>query len=87
LFLAGSGCGGALTNSDGTIQSPNYPSPYNHNAECVWVITVGSSDNVVLSFSDFDVEGGNGCPFDYVEVHNQNIKITFMSFFYLAFAK
>ena len=31
---------------------------------------MASSDNVILSFSAFDLESGTGCPYDYLEVRS-----------------
>ncbi|XP_070174131.1 cubilin-like [Littorina saxatilis] len=67
---AGSGCGGALTGSEGTLTSPNYPSVYDHNAECVWTITVDPSDSVLLSFVAFNLEAGSSCNYDYLEIRD-----------------
>ena len=65
---ADEGCGGTLTGTEGTVTSPNYPDSYNHNEDCVWIITVPDSDNVVLQFNHFGLEGGTSCQYDFVEV-------------------
>lgn len=48
-------CGGTLTESTGYIQSPNFPNPYAHNLDCVWLIS-RPSEKIELTFLDFDTE-------------------------------
>ncbi|PVD35988.1 hypothetical protein C0Q70_02958 [Pomacea canaliculata] len=67
---AGAGCGGVLTGSRGVITSPNFPEPYNHNAMCVWTISVNSSDIIILHFAHFDLETSSSCQYDYLEVRD-----------------
>lgn len=67
-------CGGALTNASGVITSPGYPGPYQHNAQCVWTITVPASSSIALTFTVMDLEGHSACLYDYVEVINRNNK-------------
>uniref|UniRef100_A0A663FEM8 CUB domain containing protein 2 n=1 Tax=Aquila chrysaetos chrysaetos TaxID=223781 RepID=A0A663FEM8_AQUCH len=60
-------CGGQLTGLSGEITSPRYPESYPNNAECRWSIGGGSGGGpLTLVFTDFQVEGGQGCGFDYV---------------------
>ena len=35
----------------GVLISPNYPNPYNHDASCVWVLTVNKRDTITLTFT------------------------------------
>ncbi|KAK3106526.1 hypothetical protein FSP39_021900 [Pinctada imbricata] len=69
---AGPQCGGALTTPQGTITSPNFPSPYNHDASCVWTISVATGDTITLTFDTMDIEGPTGttCNYDFVEVRD-----------------
>lgn len=66
--LAGGGCGGAYTDSEGTFTSPNFPRPYNHNAVCVWTINANGTDSIRLHFNAFELETSSSCEFDYLEV-------------------
>ncbi|NWX51578.1 CDCP2 protein, partial [Steatornis caripensis] len=60
-------CGGQLTGLSGEITSPRYPESYPNDAECRWSIGgAGSSGPLTLVFTDFQVEGSQGCGFDYV---------------------
>jgi len=66
-FIIYTGCGGNFSTPTGTLISKNYPENYPHNALCEWLITVRQDQSVVLTFEDFEVEGG-GCRYDYVAV-------------------
>ncbi|OXB82103.1 UNVERIFIED_CONTAM: hypothetical protein H355_008982 [Colinus virginianus] len=58
-------CGGQLTGLSGEISSPRYPESYPNDAECRWSIRAAGGP-LTLVFADFQVEGGQGCGFDYV---------------------
>ncbi|XP_077864847.1 cubilin-like [Saccoglossus kowalevskii] len=40
----------------GSIQSPNYPSDYANNADCVWIIQVNQGEMIKITFIDFHLE-------------------------------
>ncbi len=61
-------CGGSFSSASGVLQSPNYPSPYPANKQCVYVIGLDPGKAIQLNFLAFDVEGSASCRFDYVEV-------------------
>ncbi|XP_072020163.1 LOW QUALITY PROTEIN: cubilin-like [Amphiura filiformis] len=63
-------CGGQIYSDTGIITSPNFPQNYPHNRECVWTINADAGILVQFNFTSFSLEGGNGCPFDYVEIRN-----------------
>ena len=48
-------CGGTLTESTGYFQSPNFPNPYAHNIDCVWLIS-RPSETIEITFLEFDTE-------------------------------
>ena len=55
----------------GYFHSPNYPSNYDHQLYCVWVITVPNGYYIYLRFDHFHLEGGSGsCPYDYVQIYD-----------------
>uniref|UniRef100_A0A493TUM4 CUB domain containing protein 2 n=1 Tax=Anas platyrhynchos platyrhynchos TaxID=8840 RepID=A0A493TUM4_ANAPP len=58
-------CGRQLTGLSGEITSPRYPESYPNDAECRWSIGAAGGP-VTLVFADFQMEGGQGCGFDYV---------------------
>ncbi|NXP01382.1 CDCP2 protein, partial [Certhia brachydactyla] len=60
-------CGGQLTGLSGEITSPRYPESYPNDAECRWSIGGARGGGpLTLVFADFQMEGGQGCGFDYV---------------------
>uniref|UniRef100_A0A8C1I6Q0 Cubilin (intrinsic factor-cobalamin receptor) n=1 Tax=Cyprinus carpio TaxID=7962 RepID=A0A8C1I6Q0_CYPCA len=70
-----SACGGLIELNDGDppgyITSPNYPSNYPQNIDCVWIITVPNGEAVQLDFEDdFYIEAHTGCMYDYIEIRD-----------------
>ncbi|KAL2085662.1 hypothetical protein ACEWY4_018982 [Coilia grayii] len=68
-------CGGFIELGDsdppGYITSPNYPSNYPQNIDCIWVISVPNGEAVQLDFEDeFYIEPNTDCRFDYLEVRD-----------------
>ncbi|XP_054838249.1 deleted in malignant brain tumors 1 protein-like [Eublepharis macularius] len=65
-------CGGFLTHSSGTIQSPFYPNNYPNNAECIWEIRVESDSRISLTFQTFTLEVCDRyrCNCDFVEIYD-----------------
>uniref|UniRef100_A0A3Q4BTX2 Membrane frizzled-related protein n=1 Tax=Mola mola TaxID=94237 RepID=A0A3Q4BTX2_MOLML len=70
-LLSVSGCGGVLTNSEGTFSSPNHPGSYPPNLLCVWVIRVPAPSLVQIHVSSLAVEGPSPCLFDWLEVQER----------------
>lgn len=68
VHLAGPQCGGQYTSSEGVVTSPGFPSPYTHESECVWTITVPAGDTITLTFTTIDIEFESTCDYDFVEV-------------------
>ncbi|BFZ22426.1 hypothetical protein BsWGS_25465 [Bradybaena similaris] len=66
------GCGGALSGPEGEVMSPGFPNPYQHNAQCVWVITAPPGSSVRLTFLEFDLETSimSGSCWDYLAVRD-----------------
>jgi len=52
----------------GVLQSINYPENYPDNVDCTWTITAELGMNVQVNITDFLLEGGEGCPYDYLEL-------------------
>ncbi|XP_046338431.2 cubilin-like [Haliotis rufescens] len=54
----------------GMIQSlPGTGEDYENNLNCSYVFNVPSNSSLHFNFTTFDLEGGNGCPFDYVQIN------------------
>ncbi|XP_033110748.1 cubilin-like [Anneissia japonica] len=69
-FYGASVCGGLLSGTDGVITSPNYPSDYNYNDGCVWVIEGPVGSTLTLTFTSFDIETHPNCQYDYLAIYN-----------------
>uniref|UniRef100_A0A8C0FEB1 Cubilin n=1 Tax=Bubo bubo TaxID=30461 RepID=A0A8C0FEB1_BUBBB len=54
----------------GVLTSPNYPNNYPVRMECIYTITVGINRQIVLSFTNFTLQGNKRCTEDYVEIRN-----------------
>uniref|UniRef100_A0A8B9BPY4 CUB and zona pellucida like domains 1 n=1 Tax=Anser brachyrhynchus TaxID=132585 RepID=A0A8B9BPY4_9AVES len=61
-------CGGLLSRSSGTIQSPFYPSNYPDNANCLWEIQVMNNFRIMITFRSIQLQGG--CQNDYIEIYD-----------------
>ena len=48
-------CGGHLMESAGDLSSSNFPSPYDSDQNCVWLIEVGNGHYIDLKFRYFQV--------------------------------
>ncbi|KAL5010260.1 hypothetical protein ScPMuIL_012565 [Solemya velum] len=70
LQQGGQSCGGRFTADSGEIKSPNFPNPYHHDANCIWLIEVSAGEVVKLTFKAMDLEQHVNCEFDFVEVRD-----------------
>ncbi|XP_071111682.1 autotransporter adhesin BpaC-like [Haliotis cracherodii] len=54
----------------GMIQSlPGIGEDYENNLNCSYVFNVPRNSSIHFNFTTFDLEGGNGCPYDYVQIN------------------
>ncbi|XP_051534981.1 membrane frizzled-related protein [Myxocyprinus asiaticus] len=67
-------CGGMLTDSEGTLSSPNHPDLYPPDSHCVWVIRVSPPYLVQIHVSSLAIEGPSPCLFDWLEIREQTEK-------------
>merc|ERR1719206_690724 len=63
-------CGGNYLTTSGVLRSPGYPSPYGHNRDCEWTITVDQGNQILLNVTEFELEHHSNCNFDYLEIRN-----------------
>lgn len=59
----------------GELLSPNRPSEYDHNMECIWEVRVPEGYHVIMNSNGvFDVPSGGSsdCPNDYLEFSSVN---------------
>lgn len=57
-------CFNYVTGQSGTISTKNYPSNYEDNSNCQWLIQVEDGYKIEFNFTDFSIEEW----FDYVDV-------------------
>jgi len=62
-----------LTATQGEITSPNYPSNYDNDQECMYLIEGAPGSTIELTFVDFDIEIEDLCRYDAVEVRKDDI--------------
>ncbi|VDI21612.1 cubilin, partial [Mytilus galloprovincialis] len=68
LFRQSKGNSIVVTNTSGIITSPNYPSDYNNDLDCEYIIKSPTKQPITLVFEDFDIEDDDDCTKDYVSV-------------------
>uniref|UniRef100_A0A673GJ02 Membrane frizzled-related protein n=1 Tax=Sinocyclocheilus rhinocerous TaxID=307959 RepID=A0A673GJ02_9TELE len=67
-------CGGVLTDSWGTLSSPNHPGPYPPDSHCVWLIRASPPLLLQIHVSSLALEGPSPCLFDWLEVREETEK-------------
>ncbi|XP_034025114.1 cubilin [Thalassophryne amazonica] len=63
-------CSETFTSPMGTFTSPNYPDNYPNSRECIYKIIVQVDMQIMLNFTDFNLEGSSSCSYDYVEIRD-----------------
>ncbi|XP_077597740.1 procollagen C-endopeptidase enhancer b [Stigmatopora nigra] len=64
-------CGGRLTKSQGSVQTPNWPnSNYPAGISCSWFISVEPGNVIEVKFEKLDLEADTYCRYDYVALFN-----------------
>lgn len=69
--LSSTDCQGILiaNQTNGVIESQNFPNNYPVDARCSWTIQVTMGNTINYTFTAFNLEGFlPGCIFDYLEV-------------------
>ncbi|XP_046376216.2 dorsal-ventral patterning tolloid-like protein 1 [Haliotis rufescens] len=51
------------------FSSPNFPLQYQNNEDCIWAIST-SEKNIKLTVELLRLQGGTGCPYDYVAIYD-----------------
>lgn len=63
------GCRYEIATPDGVIHSPNYPSNYSKNTNCIWHFKAIHGHRPLLEFQNFDIEGDYECSNDFLSVY------------------
>ncbi|XP_071823336.1 scavenger receptor cysteine-rich domain-containing protein DMBT1-like [Apostichopus japonicus] len=69
-------CSDTITEDGGEVKSPNYPGNYGNGEDCGWSITAPVGYVITLTFDMFDVEEGDTCQYDVLEVYDNASPIT-----------
>ncbi|XP_071504135.1 blastula protease 10-like [Diadema antillarum] len=69
------GCVYRLTDSEGEIMSPNYPSNYDNEQSCQYMIEGAPGSTITLTFVDMDIEPHRTCAYDSVEVRTGDVSL------------
>nr|VZI27773.1 unnamed protein product [Spirometra erinaceieuropaei] len=66
-----SNCGGVLNGQNGELLTPKYPEVYPPSQHCAWYIAVPSDRFVLLRFTNFSLQDGDGktCTSDFVRIY------------------
>ena len=65
----------SVSGNAGTVTSPGYPGQYNHNADQCYVITLDQSGPQTVMVSVlYNLEYGDLCDYDYVEINADGYK-------------
>ncbi|XP_042898361.1 mannan-binding lectin serine protease 1 isoform X2 [Parasteatoda tepidariorum] len=63
-------CKASLTESSGTIRSPGFPNNYPDKTDCWTLITVNPDKKIKLNFDSLELEYGENCTYDYVQIYD-----------------
>ncbi|XP_006833975.1 PREDICTED: membrane frizzled-related protein [Chrysochloris asiatica] len=63
------GCGGNLTELQGTFSTPNHLQLHPHQQLCTWHISVPAGHSIELQFHNFRLDIQDECKLDFVEVY------------------
>lgn len=64
-------CGGQkfiMSNDPITLQSPNFPSNYQPNSECIWELKAPKDHKTTINFEYFNLELSQNCTYDYLQI-------------------
>ncbi|CAL8311895.1 unnamed protein product [Merluccius merluccius] len=63
-------CGGELTNTYGSINSPGYPGNYPPSRDCYWTVSVPPGLLITFTFGTLSLEHHPDCSFDFLEIRD-----------------
>jgi cubilin len=79
-------CGGLRNDLNGTLRYPEDPNaPYQHNSRCAWLIKTNHTKVLNVTFTKFNLEAGNDCKFDWLQVICGQLKFVCLCWFDLNF--
>ncbi|NWR90257.1 CUBN protein, partial [Furnarius figulus] len=63
-------CGGELTGTYGSINSPGYPGNYPVNRDCFWTISTSPGLLITFAFGTLSLEHHENCSYDHLEIRD-----------------
>ena len=69
-FIYLTDCNKRMTSASGTLQSPNYPSPYPNIANCVYQISLPGGTKIKLTIEKIDLETSKDCMNDKLRIYD-----------------
>uniref|UniRef100_A0A8C0J8V6 Cubilin n=1 Tax=Chelonoidis abingdonii TaxID=106734 RepID=A0A8C0J8V6_CHEAB len=63
-------CGGELTNTYGSINSPGYPGNYPPDRDCYWAISTKPGLLITFAFGTLRLGHHDNCSYDYLEIRD-----------------
>ncbi|XP_071498641.1 extracellular serine proteinase-like [Diadema antillarum] len=63
-------CSGYFNESSGTFTSPNYPSDYDDDLTCDYLVVAGDGEAITVTFDDFNLESSSTCAYDSVSIYD-----------------
>ncbi|PIK55112.1 putative tolloid-like protein 1 [Apostichopus japonicus] len=63
-------CSYTITTNNSLVTSPNYPANYDNDLMCDYTVVADDGFYVQLAFEDFDVEDGDDCVYDVLNIYN-----------------
>ncbi|XP_053714419.1 cubilin isoform X1 [Synchiropus splendidus] len=63
-------CGGQLTTTYGSINSPGYPGNYPPSRDCYWTISTQPGLLITFTFATLNLETHSDCNYDYLEIRD-----------------
>ncbi|ELU00196.1 hypothetical protein CAPTEDRAFT_100595, partial [Capitella teleta] len=62
------GCNAVHVAQSGSIYSPNFPSIYENNLDCLTLIKAPPNSVIVISFKHMNIENHEDCIYDWLQV-------------------
>ncbi|XP_069504454.1 cubilin [Ambystoma mexicanum] len=63
-------CGGLLTDTHGSINSPGYPGNYPPSRDCYWAISTNPGLIITFAFGTLSIEHHDRCASDYLQIRD-----------------
>lgn len=72
-------CSGIRADDNGRMSSPEYPSNYTNNKQCVTIIRAPTGHAIGITFDSFLLEDGPNCNYDSLQIKTGMHESNFIS--------